>query len=359
MAGSWVLVAFGYVASRQGDIQPFYDRASLAFWRECGFERRPSYSTTHARLTELEQLAPAVEEAMGRMVRRYIELEPRIGRHLYVDGTEAETHSRFFHDCRDDEYCASRREGETAADVNRRRFGRASTEAAQRRRQEEDAGEVEGEAEETVLSSEPAARKSGAPSPAEGHGAAPPPESSGHLRPLYRQRTSNHSYLTHDPDAGFRSYLRANGTIEGWHGYYHFAAIDVFTGLPLSTLVTSSSRTEQSQYEQILQGVIRTMNGPENGAWLDDEERALSELVSNSQVRLPQAVIGDRGFAYPSIYEMNTRLGIQTVTPWRNFGDGRKEPTEILVGGRDGHPCVVDRHRVIHCRHCGGPTKRM
>jgi len=56
---------------------------------------------------------------------------------------------------------------------------------------------------------------------------------------------------------------------------------------------------------------------------------------------------------------MNTSLGIQTVTPWRNFGDGRTEPAEILVGGHDGLPCVVDRHRVIHCRHCGGPTKRM
>jgi len=183
----------------------------------------------------------------------------------------------------------------------REQFGRASIEAAQRRRQEEDAGEVEGEAEERVLSSEPMDRESGAPSSAKGDSAEPPRASSAQPRPLYRQRMSNHAYLTHDPDAGFRSYVWANGTIEGWHGYYHFAAIDVFTGLPRSslfTLVTSSSKTEQSQYEQILRGVTRTLNGTENGAWLDDEERSLSETLP-SHARLPQAIIGDRASPTP------------------------------------------------------------
>jgi hypothetical protein len=353
MSGSWVLVAVGFIASRQGDIQPFHDRASVEFWRECGFEGPPSYSTAHVRLTELEQLIPEIEEAVGRLVQQYMKIEPRIGRHVYVDGTEAETHSRFYHDCMDADDCAWRREGETADEVNMRVFGRATTEAAQRRRQQEDAGEVEGEAEETVLAFErTGCVRSGLASSARAA------SDSSERRPLHRVKTSNHHWLTHDPDAGFRSYRRPNGKLEGWHGYYHFAAVDLYTGLPLFGLVASSSRAEHSQYEEILRGVIRSMNGRDIGRRLDEDDLSLTETLLGSTARRPEAIIGDRGFAYPFIYEQNTRLGIQTVAPWRKFGNGRDQPKEIVLEGHDGLPFIVDRDGVTHCKHCGGPTHR-
>jgi len=358
MRGSWMLAAVGFIASRQLDIQPFHDRASAEFWWECGFECSPSYSTTHARLTELEQLIPEIEEAIGRMVQQYMELEPRIGRHVFVDGTEAETHSRFHHDCKDDDNCAWRREGETAEDVNRRVLGRATTEAAQQRRQQEDAREVESKAEEIVLASERAEQARGSLASSPNRAMARSSGASKH-RPLHRVKTSNHNWLTHDPDAGFRSYRRPNGKLEGWHGYYHFVAVDLYTGLPLFGLVASSSRTEHSQYEEILHGVIRSMNGRDICRRLDDDDLSLTEALLGSNARRPEAIIGDRGFAYPFIYEQNTRLGIQTVAPWRKFANGRDEPTEIVLKGRDGPLFVVDRDGVIHCRHCGGPTHRV
>jgi hypothetical protein len=344
LEGEWILVAIALIVSRQGDIQPFHDRASMELWQACGFERRPGYSTVHDRLTELENAIPAIEDAIGRMVRHSIEVEPRIGRHVHIDGTEAETHSRCFHDCREDEYCAWRKDGETVEDVNERVLGRSTTATAQKRRQEEDAGEVTGEAEETAISSEPASPKAANSS----RGPA-----------LRRVRTSNHSWLTHDPDAGFRSYTKPNGTVESWHGFYHSRAVDDFTGLTLYGLVTSSSKTEHSQYESLLEGISRSMNSPEAFKLFDDDEASLIQALTGDHVRLPEAILGDRGYAYPFIHEMNTRLGILTVTPWRKFPDGRDQPTETTLVGSDGTPVTVDRHGIIRCKHCGGPTKRV
>jgi hypothetical protein len=149
MAGEWGLVAIAWIASRQGDIQPFHDRASLELWRECGFDHRPSYATTHARLTELEEALPQLEAAIGLLVQRCMQAEPRIGRHVHIDGTEADTHSRFFHDCQEGDVCGWQREGETIEEVNRRMLGTATTDSVQRQRQREDAGESQDMAEET------------------------------------------------------------------------------------------------------------------------------------------------------------------------------------------------------------------
>jgi hypothetical protein len=355
MEGDWILVAIAFIASRQGDIQPFHDRASLELWQECGFDHRPSYSTTHARLTELEEALPEIEAAIGMMIQHFIEIEPRIGHHVHIDGTEADTHSSFTHDCRDDESCPWRRDGETADDVNRRKLGKATAESAAKRRQQEDAGEVKGEAEETALDAQ-RVDPTGGGHPGEG---ASDTMDADRKRPRYRVTTSRHSWETGDPDAGFRTYAKPNGALEGWHGFYHFRAVDDFTGLTLYGHVSSSSRTESSQYDAILRGVIRSTNPPSRRPGLDDDELTLTQALLGADVRLPQAILGDKGFGYPFIYEQNTRLGIQTVAPWRNFGDGRTEPTDMILTGRDGVPFMVDRHGVIHCKYCGGPTKHV
>ena len=337
--GSWVLVAIAYIASRQTDIQPFWTRATLDVWQACGFDQRPCYSTTHARLTELEEIVPEIQAAIGQLVHHYRGIEPRIGRHIHIDGTEAETHSSFEHGCSDNEYCALRRDGETAADVNKRMRGKADLQAVQKRRHQEDAGEITDTAEEQTLERSPATASDGI----EGG------------RQKHRVRTSNHTWLTHDPDAGFRTYFRPNGTYEGWHGYYHIRAVDDFTGLTIYAHAESSSRTEASQYETMLRGILETINGPDACGILRDVP--LVDALTGSKLDLPEAVVGDRGFGYPFIHEINTRLGIATVTPWRNLLDGRSDPAEITLTGRDGIPVIVDRHGVIHCKHCGGPTK--
>jgi hypothetical protein len=358
MKGEWALVAIAFIASRQGDIQPFYDRTSLELWHECGFDHIPSYTTTHARLTELEHAIPEIEDAIGAMIQHFIKIEPRIGRHVHIDGTEADTHSRFFHACKEGDPCGWLRPGETIEEVNRRVLGTATTDSVQRQRQKEDAGEADYEAEEAHLSSvrlDPSA------------GIAPDVVAGGpstgcarnRKQPLYSVETSKHVWQTHDPDAGFRSYLKPGGSVEGWHGYYHLRGVDDFTGLTLYGLVESSSRTESSQYEKILRGIVRSTNPASSRPRLDDDETTVTHALRGADVLLPEAILGDRGFGYPFIYEMNTALGIQTVAPWRNLGDGRKEPTDITLTGLDGLPFCVDRHGVIHCKYCGGPTKRL
>jgi hypothetical protein len=151
--------------------------------------------------------------------------------------------------------------------------------------------------------------------------------------PLYRVTTSNHKWLTHDPDAGFRTYKKPAG-LEGWHGFYHSRAVDDFTGLTLYGHVTSSSRTELSQYTDILRGIIRSTNPADKHGGLDDnnddyeDHHLLTAALLDADVLLPEAILGDRGLAYVSTYEQNTRLGIQTVMPWRNFNeDAQNQPT--------------------------------
>jgi hypothetical protein len=358
------LVAIAWIASRQGDIQPFHDRASLELWRECGFDHRPSYATTHARLTELEGALLQIEAAIGLLVQRCMQAEPRIGRHVHIDGTEADTHSRFFHDCQEGDGCGWQRDGETIEEVNRRMIGPATTDSVQRQRQREDAGESQDVAEETPLSQQ---RVESPPLDGDLANSDETPNGSrarNRKLPLYRVTTSKHKWLTHDPDAGFRTYKKPAG-IEGWHGYYHSRAVDDFTGLTLYGHVTSSSRTELSQYTDILRGIIRSTNPADKHSGLDDnnddyeDHHLLTAALLDADVLLPEAILGDRGLGYTSTYEQNTKLGIQTVMPWRNFGDGRKEPTDITLTGRDGLPIHIDRHGVIHCKHCGGPTKRV
>src|SRR5579875_1543922 len=130
LEGSWGLVALAMVASRQGDIQPFYSHATMELWRECGFSVRPHYSTAYARLTELEKANDVIAETIHTMIRHYRRHEPRIARHVRIDGTEAETHSRFIHDCQDDEYCAYRDGTKAEADARAAAAAAAAAEAA-------------------------------------------------------------------------------------------------------------------------------------------------------------------------------------------------------------------------------------
>lgn len=322
--GKWILVALAFVLSPYVDIEPFWTSSSNELWRVCGFTgpKLPSYATTHARLTELERAIPQVDAASQRLIRHCARHDPRIGRHMVVDGSEADTHARLIHDCREGEYCAWRRPGEDAESLAGP-VTRVPAEVAAKWRQAADRGMAT--YEEIPL--EPVPERE----------ADPPAASSASTRrrPRRRIRTANHSWLTHDPDAGVRSYRSKTGIASGWHGFYSSKATDAFTGLPLNIRVYSNSVNENLQYPDLMEGTIAAINPP-------------ASLRRRKDVRVPEAVIADSGLGYPHVYEWNTVRGIATVTPWRNLNDGRVEPTDLPF---------VDRHGVLRCRFCKGPGK--
>jgi hypothetical protein len=105
------------------------------------------------------------------------------------------------------------RPGETIEEVNRRVLGTATTDSVQRQRQKEDAGEADYEAEETLVASVRLDPSEEIPED------RVTDESTARARsrkqPLYRVQTSNHAWLTHDPDAGFRSWAGTASTTSG------------------------------------------------------------------------------------------------------------------------------------------------
>lgn len=112
--GHWELAAVAFVASRQVDIQPWYDEASDELWQECGFDGKPSYSTTWRRLRELEGICNEFLSAAALVIQRCRKHDPRVMAHVHFDYTEDETHASLVHDCGKDDDCAySKKKGKS------------------------------------------------------------------------------------------------------------------------------------------------------------------------------------------------------------------------------------------------------
>lgn len=103
-----------------------------------------------------------------------------------------------------------------------------------------------------------------------------------------------------------------------------------------------------------MKGVIKALNPParvptDSG---DDKEnneeffKAAERAKREKRIDVPEAVLADRGFTYPFIFERNTKLGIATVGPLRKIG-GSIEPKDSSS---------VDEHGVVKCPTCQGPT---
>jgi hypothetical protein len=71
------------------------------------------------------------------------------------------------------------------------------------------------------------------------------------------------------------------------------------------------------------------------------------ERVSQAVGRTPLAVVADRGFSLPHIFEYNTRRGIASVMPYRRRG-GKNSPLTPKATAR------WDEQGVPFCQHCGG-----
>jgi hypothetical protein len=76
-----------------------------------------------------------------------------------------------------------------------------------------------------------------------------------------------------------------------------------------------------------------------------NESKLFPELVDRATQMVgesPQTVVGDKGFSVSECFEYATTRGIAPVFPWR----GVERHDEL----------THDRHGLLRCKHCGGPT---
>jgi hypothetical protein len=293
--GQWALVYLAFVISGQVDVEPWWTTTDDVLWQDAGFTARPSYTTTYERFRELEAFADAFDEAAGDLIALARRSDPRVGAHVLVDSTEAETHAGLVHDCRDGDACPNETGGGRRAP---HRAERAPTDDHRRVRHDED------ELDEDAAGRPDGIERREIWAAATG-------------RQYLRLRIGEHCYRSLDVDAGARAYSGAGGAYKFWHGYYNQKATDLLTGGPLSIVVDSASRQEYDIYPELYR-----------------------RLEANLQAT-PESVIVDKGFAVRRVFEHNTRRGIATIAPKR----GRARDTEL-----------ADRHDIPRCPHCGADT---
>jgi hypothetical protein len=265
------------------------------------------------RLRELESVCEAFLEAAGKVIRRCRQHDERVMAHVHFDNTEDETHAALIHDCQEDdeEGCAFR---DAMTRTGRRRGApgaaerpeRVKTAVARRQRQEWN----EEPPEEAV---EHERRASPARTQVVQRGS----------RTIKRIRQGGCWFRTRDVDAGIRAYEGERGAKRFWHGYYGGKAICHFTG-----------------------GVIPSVDSASTQEW--DLFPLLYDRVSEMAGKPPESAIGDKGLSIASCFEHATSHGTAPVFPFRP------------VGGHERHDKEThDRHGVMRCRHCGGPTEQV
>lgn len=296
--GHWELVAVAYVTSGHVDVQPWWDSASDELWAECGFESRPSYSTTWRRLAELEEVCDDFLKAAALVIQRCRAHDSRVFAHAHMDWTEDETHSRLIHDCQPGDDC--KRPGSRGP-------RRVSTETARETRQGLNAGLRE-DAEDNAAKYAPTETK--------------PVTRKGRKRK--RVRMNGCWFITRDFDAGIRSYSGPNGLSKRmWHGYYSGKLVDHLTGGVIPS-VDSASKQEFKIFPELFDRGV--------------------EMIG----RAPETITADRGVSISECFEHATRAGTAPIFPWR-VQSGERTPTDRLE---------YDRHGVKRCASCGGPMKQ-
>ncbi len=312
--GHWELAAVAYIASRQVDIQGFYDESTDELWRECGFESKPPYMRVWRRLRELEKVCDEFLSAAGKVIRRCREHDSRVMAHVHFDFTEDETHAALIHDCQPGEECAYRERMARVRGPHRRaaagyaqRPERVATRTARRQREDWNAE---------------------APEEAAEHERAASPERTEIVeregKAIKRIRKGDCWYRTRDTEAGIRAYTGERGAKRFWHGYYSGKAIDHFTG---GVVPSVDSASEQEYY--LFPG--------------------LYDRVAKMAGTAPQTAIGDKGFSVASCFEHATSNGTAPIFPWRTAGGDRKRHD------KETH----DRHGVKRCKGCGGPMEQV
>jgi hypothetical protein len=314
--GEWVKAYLCFVISRFPDMQPWLKNGTnAAFWRELGFEGKPPYTTVYDNFVAMEKVGVAAvfETGGDLLVGHARSKDEHVGRHVTVDGCEAETHGALIHDCKPGEGCPFE-SGDETAPSRRSGRGRGRRRRDERRRgpgarpQREHVGRAkedrEKENEEPPVARDPAKR-----------GAEREQWVDGKLR----VRVGKHWYIQTDTDAGRRTYDGPRGAKKFWCGYYDHAAEDNHCGGTLSIKVNSASRQEWQIYAELIEATIRALGAT------------------------PEAVIGDKGFSVAPVFQFNTERGIASVFAWRmaNAYDAGSDQIEY------------DRHGIPRCEFCG------
>jgi hypothetical protein len=297
-AGCYVSAFIAFTISKYFDIERFRITSTTADWLSWGFEAKPSKSTLHERFSELEGFAESIEEVVGKhLIQRAKRHDERVGRHIHVDSTEADTSAALIHD--DAKCCA---EGACVDQAVRsqqaRRLSRMTAKDAQdeRHRIDEEApdeltdDDIEAVVEET--------------------------------NDLLSIKVSGHWYLSRDITAGGRAYVQKNGKAKFWFGFYNQKAICDFTRAPVAVGDYNARTQEYRIYPDMVERTIRAIG------------------------QKPESVIADRGFSVREVFEQNTKAGIASVMP------PRKRHKTWRPRDLETH----DRHGVPRCKHCGGET---
>lgn len=313
--GYFELAAVAFVASKHVDIQPWWDESTDELWRECGFDAKPPYMRVWRRLCELEGVCESFLDAAGKVIRRCREHDERVMAHVHFDFTEDETHAALIHDCQPGEECAYRERMARMRGRRRRaaagyalRPERVGTDVARRDREGRNA-ESEEEGADAYAKNRPVkvviVERDG--------------------KTIKRIRHRNGCwYRTRDTEAGIRAYTGERKATRFWHGYYGGKAVCHFTGGVIPS-VDSARKQECHLFAPLYDRVADMVGAP------------------------PQSAIADKGFSVKACFEHATRHGTAPIFPWRPSGkeDGRQD--------KDTH----DRHGVMRCRHCGGPTEQV
>lgn len=299
--GCWELVAVAFVASRQVDIQPFWDESSDELWQECGFEAKPPYLRVWRRLRELETVCDEFLAAAALVIQRCKWHDSRVMAHTHVDWTEDETHAALIHDCQPDDPCAYKKTTNGGAKRvwgQAKRPERVQTSVARQERHE--LSEID-------------------PDTAEKREQANAPKKTEDLADgTKRVRINGCWYRTRDAQAGIRAYTGPRGCRRFWHGFYSGKMICGFTSGVIPS-VDSASIQEHKLFAGLFDQTVQ-MAG-----------------------KAPETVTGDRGLSIAECFQHATSNGTAPVFPWRRTGDGTRHDHE-----------THDRHGVKRCRFCGG-----
>ena len=298
LPGKWPLAYLLFVASREPTIKRWWKRTDTRIWQRCGFITGPKYDTVHHHFARLEEHAEDYRWAASELIAVAVrESGGLVGRDIHVDGTEAETNSRLFHDCADGGCPRGIKTGKSP-------LSKAPTPLAQEARQRgaEQLPGSDSSSEALQVQSLPEGTK--------------------------RIKLSNGCwYRTSDPSAGVRVYAgpRGHGAKRFWLGFNNMKAIDHYTGAVLATWTVPADVNESSAYPHLL-----------------------NQVIENSG-QVPRAVAGDRGLSINSVFETNTKLGVASVFPWRAANGSEQREN---AGTKH-----YDRHGIPLCQKCQGPGR--
>ena len=296
LPGHWPIAYLLFVASREPTFRRWWKKTNHRMWRRCGFVARPKYDTTHHHFARLEEHAEAFRLAAIELIERAVSgaEEGMIGRDIHIDGTEAESNARVYHACNPTTCPRGRGRGRSP-------IKKTPTPLSQAQRQREAAQEPGTETGRVTNK---------APDGVEG---------------LYQMSTGCW-YSTSDPTAGLRSYRSSGRSADSmWVGFIHLKAVDHYTGSVLATVTIPANMNESKAYPELL-----------------------NRVIENTGV-VPRAVVGDRGFSVSEVFELNTRMGIASVFPWRK-ANGAENRDNV---GTDHY----DQHGIPKCQKCHGPSR--